>query len=238
MRRRSRSPRCIAAPATWAAETIGHATSGTFPTGGPASAAIGGGPGGPRGGGRSGLRRFRLGLRLAGAERVRHPRAALRRRRLAPARGRPPGSAPVAVQPAGLAGGGTSGGFGPGGGGAGPGGFGGGAAAGGMFGGDSASLQAAIRYAKAHGGGTVGVESQSSAAAAIVQSDANIAGLGGFSGRESTVSAAWLANEVSAGHLRWIVSDGDRGRPAPGRHAGPAVRLRSAPRQRRARRSP
>ena len=40
----------LAAPATWAAETVGHATNGTFPTGGPASASIGaGGPGFGRG---------------------------------------------------------------------------------------------------------------------------------------------------------------------------------------------
>ncbi|HUE25649.1 MAG TPA: glycosyltransferase family 39 protein, partial [Solirubrobacteraceae bacterium] len=35
----------LAAPATWAAETLGHATSSTFPTGGPAAASVGG-PGG------------------------------------------------------------------------------------------------------------------------------------------------------------------------------------------------
>ena len=32
----------LAAPATWAAETLGHATNGTFPTGGPASASMAG----------------------------------------------------------------------------------------------------------------------------------------------------------------------------------------------------
>ena len=36
----------FAAPATWAAETLGHATNGTFPTGGPAIALNAGGPGG------------------------------------------------------------------------------------------------------------------------------------------------------------------------------------------------
>ena len=58
----------LAAPATWAAETLGHATSGTFPAGGPASASVsgpGGGGGfggggfggsGPGGGGRGGGR--------------------------------------------------------------------------------------------------------------------------------------------------------------------------------------
>src|SRR5262249_49154429 len=45
----------LAAPATWAAQTLGYATNGTFPTGGPASAQVGGfgGPGrGSSGGGR------------------------------------------------------------------------------------------------------------------------------------------------------------------------------------------
>lgn len=85
---------------------------------------------------------------------------------------------------------------------------GGGGGGGAMFGGDSTSLQAASTYAKVHGGGTIGVESQSSAAEAIISSDANVAGLGGFSGRESTVSAQWLAMEVGDGHLRWILTDG------------------------------
>ena len=50
----------LAAPATWAAQTLGHATNGTFPAGGPASAGFGGGGrgrgrmGAPRGGGRGG----------------------------------------------------------------------------------------------------------------------------------------------------------------------------------------
>ncbi len=91
-----------------------------------------------------------------------------------------------------------------------------GGAGGGMFGGDSATLNAAVRYAKAHGGGTIGVESQSTAAAVIISSDANVAGLGGFSGRESTVSLAWLAQEVSSGHLRWILTDGTGGSQIPG----------------------
>jgi hypothetical protein len=76
-----------------------------------------------------------------------------------------------------------------------------------MFGGDSSSLTAAARYAQAHGGGTIGVESQSSAASAIVDSGADVAGLGGFSGRESTVSASWLAMEVRDGRLRWLLDE-------------------------------
>jgi hypothetical protein len=104
------------------------------------------------------------------------------------------------------------GGFGPGRGGRsgfGPGGFGGG----GPFGGGSADLGAALTYARAHGGGTVGVESQSGAAQAILSSNANVAGLGGFSGRESSVTASWLGTEVRDGHLRWILAQGTQGPP-------------------------
>ncbi len=43
----------VFAPASWAVQTLGHATSGTFPAGGPASASSMGGPGG-FGGGRGG----------------------------------------------------------------------------------------------------------------------------------------------------------------------------------------
>jgi 4-amino-4-deoxy-L-arabinose transferase-like glycosyltransferase len=112
----------------------------------------------------------------------------------------------------GRGGGPSAGGF------AGPrGGFGGGfAGGGGGFGGDSASLQAAITYADTHGGGTIGVASQSTAAAVILSSDANVAGLGGFSGRESSVSATWLAVEVRTGRLRWILNDSGQGFRSPG----------------------
>jgi hypothetical protein len=175
----------LAAPATWAAETLGYATNGTFPTGGPASASAlgGGGPGGF--GGRS--------FRGAGSGRFGSG-----------AGGTSPGGAvgQLFAQPG-------SGGFAPpaGGGGFGPPqgarGFGGG----GAFGGGDASLSAAVGYAKAHGGGTIGVSSQSTAASLILSSNANIAGIGGFSGRESSVSVAWLANEVRTGHLRWVVAD-------------------------------
>ena len=84
------------------------------------------------------------------------------------------------------------------------------------FGGSSASLTAALHYAKAHGGGTVAVGSQSSAAAAILSSVASVAGIGGFSGRESSVSARWLAEQVQLGRLRWVVVDGSQGPRLPG----------------------
>jgi 4-amino-4-deoxy-L-arabinose transferase-like glycosyltransferase len=184
----------LAAPATWATETLGHATSSTFPAGGSASASMGGFGG--RGGGAGGNHfRFRGGGGVGGP---------------------PPGAAPGVGAPGAPGVTGTGGGvqslFGgsssaTGRGLGGRGGFGGG----GMFGGNDASLQAAATYAKAHGGGTIGVESQESAAASIISSDANVAGLGGFSGRESTVSASWLATQVRDGRLRWILADSQGG---------------------------
>ena len=175
----------LAAPATWAAETLGHATNGTFPAGGPAGAA-GDGPGGGRGSGGVGGR-FGPGAGGFGGP---------------PAAGF--GGAGGFVAPPGGAGG-AGGRLGPG-----AGGFGGRSGAtggGGMFGGDNATLTVAIDYAKTHGGGTIGVSSQSSAAAVILSSNANVAGLGGFSGRESSVGAAWIASEVRSGHLRWVLAD-------------------------------
>ena len=51
-------------------------------------------------------------------------------------------------------------------------------------------LTEALAYARAHGGGTVAVSSQPGAASAIIESGADVAGIGGFSGRESQVSVA------------------------------------------------
>jgi 4-amino-4-deoxy-L-arabinose transferase-like glycosyltransferase len=157
----------LIAPAAWATDTLGHATSGTFPAGGPATAGLGGG-GGP--GGRGGFA--------------------------------PPG------------GGGQ--GFGPPGGGAqgvapprvGPGGFGAGPGAGGFGGQDSTSVSAVVRYVRAHGGGTIAVSSQQGASSAIIASGADVAGIGGFSGRESQVSVTWLAQAIRDGRIRWVIADG------------------------------
>jgi 4-amino-4-deoxy-L-arabinose transferase-like glycosyltransferase len=162
----------LAAPAVWAAETLGHATSATFPTGGPASAAAGG-PGGPPGAG--------------------PPAGGFA--------GRLPGGFPGPPSGAGVPGAGARAG--------GPGGAGG-------FGADSSAVTAAVRYASSHGGGTVGVESQSSAASAILSENADVAGLGGFSGRESSVTVSWIATEVRAGRLRWIFVDSGQTQRLPG----------------------
>jgi 4-amino-4-deoxy-L-arabinose transferase-like glycosyltransferase len=167
----------LAAPAAWAVETLGHATSGTFPAGGSATASAGGPGGGPGGGsGRGG----RGGGGFA-----------------------PPRAGGFAPPPLGNTGPSQSRrGFGAGG----PGGF----------GTNSGSLTAAISYVEQHGRGAIGVSSQSSAAAAILSSNANVAGLGGFSGRESSVTATWLAQEVAAGRLRWVVVDGTQPGGPPG----------------------
>jgi 4-amino-4-deoxy-L-arabinose transferase-like glycosyltransferase len=200
----------LAAPTTWAAETLGHATNGTFPTGGP-TAALEAGGGGGFGGGLGGARRFGGGGRgfFGGGAGGGFGGGGAGGGTLAPPTGAPGGG--FAGPPAGAAPG-ARGGFGRGavGGQGGPGGPGG-------FGGNSASLQTAVAYAKAHGGGTVAVESQSSAAAAIISSNANAAGIGGFSGRESSVTASWVAMEVASGHLRWVLpSSGGAGFGAPG----------------------
>jgi hypothetical protein len=76
-----------------------------------------------------------------------------------------------------------------------------------------------MSYVKQHGGGTIAVSSQSSAASAIIASGAKVAGIGGFSGRESDVSVAWLAQEVSSGSIRWVLAE-QSGAQGAGRGGG------------------
>jgi 4-amino-4-deoxy-L-arabinose transferase-like glycosyltransferase len=167
------------APAAWATQTLGHATEGTFPAGGPTSASAGGfgGPGGARGG-------------FAG-----------RRRGAPPAgfNGAPPGAGGAAPVPGGTA----PNAGGPGGGGG-----------GGLGGRDSQSITAALTYIKAHGGGTLAVSSQNGGASStIIESGADVVAIGGFSGRESQVSAAWLADRVASGEIRYVLTTGGGGGP-------------------------
>lgn len=77
---------------------------------------------------------------------------------------------------------------------------------GGMFGGDQSSVAAAIEHAQANGGGTIVVSGQMGAASSILSSGARVAGIGGFSGRESEVSVRWFADRVAAGAIRWVVT--------------------------------
>jgi hypothetical protein len=157
----------LLAPASWSAQTLGHAASATFPAGGPATQQ-GSGGGGPGGGGRPGAVRARGGAMA----------------QIGP--------------PAGFAM--NNGGGAP--------------VGGGMFGGD-ADLTAALAYAKAHGGGTVAVDSQQGAARSIIASGADVAALGGFSGRESQVSVRWLAEAVASGKIRYVLTSGG-GAPGAG----------------------
>ncbi|MEA2209132.1 MAG: hypothetical protein QOF54_1609 [Solirubrobacteraceae bacterium] len=173
----------LLAPSVWAVDTLDHATSGTFPEGGPANVqrAGGGGVGGRGGfgglGGAGGPRLF------AGGGEAGAPGAG------APPQGAPPSAAGAA--PGGL-------GFGAHG-------FGGGGGAPGAPSGNSRRITQAVSYVKQHGGGTIAVSSQSSAASTIIASGANVAGIGGFSGRESAVSAPWLAQRVGSGAIRWVL---------------------------------
>jgi 4-amino-4-deoxy-L-arabinose transferase-like glycosyltransferase len=183
------------APASWAVQTLGHPTSGTFPAGGPATASFGG-PGGGGPGGRGGFPGGRGGFRAGGL-----PRGVP---------GGPPGGAPGGP-PAGGAQGPPAGAF--------PGGpppglrSGGGGGFGGGPGGDNQSLTQVLRYVNAHGGGTLAVSSQQGASSPIIQTGAKVAALGGFSGRESEVSVSWLAQAVRSGQIRWVLTNGAGGFP-------------------------
>jgi 4-amino-4-deoxy-L-arabinose transferase-like glycosyltransferase len=182
----------MVAPSVWAFDTLGHATSGTFPEGGPANvqAASFGGRGG-----------FGAGRRGAGTGAMPQLFGA------GGAAGAGSGERPPAGGPAGFppGGEGVAGAGGPPSAGAGAGGFGGGP--GGGFGRGSVSSQA-TSYVMAHGGGTIAVSSQSSAASAIIDGGVSVAGIGGFSGRESDVSVSWLAQEVATGKIRWVLDEG------------------------------
>jgi 4-amino-4-deoxy-L-arabinose transferase-like glycosyltransferase len=187
----------FAAPTSWAAQTIGHATNGTFPAGGPASSGFGGpGGGGPGGGGPGGgPGNGRFGARPNGAR----------------AGGPPPGALPGNAGAQAMAP--------PGGQGTNP----GARAGGGPFGMGSESLTAVLAYVKAHGGGTIGVSSQTTASGAIIDSGAKVAGLGGFSGRESEVSVAWLADAVRDDRIRWVLADSGGGMGQDGRTGSSTV---------------
>ncbi len=166
----------LLAPGAWAAQTLGHATSGTFPAGGPATSGFAGGAGGPGLGGAPGG--FGAGA---------------------------PGSL-GGTTAGGSAGGGTTGGGAP-----------GGSAGGGMFGGDTTTLTAAIAYAQQNGGGAIAVASQSGAASSLISSGADVVAIGGFSGRESQVTTAWLADAVESGRIRYVLTSGGGGLPNDGR---------------------
>jgi 4-amino-4-deoxy-L-arabinose transferase-like glycosyltransferase len=90
--------------------------------------------------------------------------------------------------------------------------------AGGMFGGED--LSSVLEYTEAHGGGTIAVDSQSGASSSIIEDGAEVAGIGGFSGKESSVSVEWLEERIESGAIRWIYTSGSAagfgGTGAPG----------------------
>ncbi|MBO9534967.1 MAG: glycosyltransferase family 39 protein [Solirubrobacteraceae bacterium] len=208
----------LVAPAVWSAQTLNHNVGSTFPTGGPAGQ--GGGMGGGPGGGRGGFGRgngFRGGF--GGGQPPALPGSASSGSSGFP--GMPGGTSSSGIQSGfpgrpGAAGGASQSGSSTSG--SSQGGSssaagtrrsfrgGGGMGAGGMFGGDQSSVNSALAYAKANGGGTVVVSGQMGAATAILSSDADLAGIGGFSGRESEVSVSWFADRVASGNIRWVVT--------------------------------
>jgi 4-amino-4-deoxy-L-arabinose transferase-like glycosyltransferase len=234
----------LIAPASWATQTLGHATSSTFPAGGPASQGMGGGggpgggggmrggPGGGFGGGANGGAPPQLpagtgsgssasGQAAPSAGSSASGQAAPSAGSSASGQAAPSAGSSASGQVAPSAGSSASGqaappaGFSLGGGNTtnntqGAGGQAAGPGGGGMFGGN-ANLTEALAYAKSHGGGTIGVSSQQGASDTIIRSGADVAALGGFSGRESEVSATWLAQAVKDGRIRYVLTDGTGG---------------------------
>jgi len=72
-------------------------------------------------------------------------------------------------------------------------------------------LTEALAYTRSQGGGTIAVASQSGASQAIIASGADVAGIGGFSGRESEPSVAWFADQVRQGNISWVLTGGQMG---------------------------
>ncbi|MDX6672666.1 MAG: hypothetical protein QOH11_84, partial [Solirubrobacteraceae bacterium] len=176
----------LLAPASWAVDTLGHPTNGTFPSGGPIASGIGRGPGGPGGAGGGPAGRPPGGFGGPPGLGARPPAGA-------------GGAGSFPGAPAGARGGGAAGGGG-----------------GRGFGADSGSLTPIVRYVQQHGGGTIAVSSQQGAAAQIISSGADVAGIGGFSGRESQITVSWLANAVQSGRVRWVLTS-DASGSGPGR---------------------
>jgi 4-amino-4-deoxy-L-arabinose transferase-like glycosyltransferase len=206
----------LTGPAIWSVETLGRPTSSTFPAGGPESAGgigIGGGPGGMTGGpGTGGAPSFggseggpptfggsesgppSLQTSETGAAGAATPESGSSAvgelfGEGSTSEAASPGAATGTGRPPSMAAGGMSGG-GP----------------GAMFGGED--LSSILEYTEAHGGGTIAVDSQSGASSAIIEGGAEVAGIGGFSGKESSVSAAWLEERIESGAIAWIYTSG------------------------------
>ncbi len=206
----------LIAPAIWSLDTLGHATSGTFPAGGPESASMMGGPGGGMGrggeggssgmpgmGGSQAMPEMGQGMEPPGFGGEGGGMPGFGGGEMVPGGGGMPEGLETALpgMSEGMEGGLPGMGAMPEGGG-----MPGGGAIGGSFGG--ADLSAVLDYTESHGGGTIAVESQSEAAPSIIESGAEVAGIGGFSGKETSVSVEWLEERIENGNVRWILSGG------------------------------
>ena len=60
----------------------------------------------------------------------------------------------------------------------------------------------------------------------MIASGADVAGIGGFSGRESQVTVSWLAQPVRSGKIRFVLATGGSNAPADGRVGASAVMSR------------
>jgi len=92
------------------------------------------------------------------------------------------------------------------------------------------SIERALRYTRTHGGGTLAVARQTGAARAILQSGADIAGIGGFSGRESEPTISWFAGVVEQGRITWVQTTAGSGLNRPGGRIGSKPVMRAVQR--------
>jgi 4-amino-4-deoxy-L-arabinose transferase-like glycosyltransferase len=194
-------------PAIWSVDTLGHPTSSTFPAGGPESASTGGmgggpgggmaGPGGSGNGGPPSMSGSESGI-TGGPSSTSSSEGGELRAMPGGEGATESGEGAGAVSE--LFGESSSSAGGP------PSMGAGGMAGGGMFGGED--LSSVLTYTEAHGGGTIAVDSQSGASASIIEEGAEVAGIGGFSGKESTVSAEWLEERIAAGDITWLYTSG------------------------------
>jgi 4-amino-4-deoxy-L-arabinose transferase-like glycosyltransferase len=91
-------------------------------------------------------------------------------------------------------------------------------------GGTTRSIERALEYIDAHGGGTLAVSRQNGAAAELITlTGADVAGIGGFSGRESDMSVAWFADAVQRGQIKWVLIGGPSALRAHGGRIGSAT---------------
>ncbi len=184
----------LAAPAAWSATTLTAPVNGVFPGAGPdfvsglTTNAAGRGFG--FGFGSGGLRSGRSFTPANGVRRFGSPPGAA-----GSLPGLQGGAPPAGFRPGQLPrGGGFAGGA--------PGGF-----------GNSSSIAAALKYAKAHTPGTrwaLIVTSEQAAAPYVIRGE-SVAAMGGFTGRETVLTPSYLASLVRKGEARYFLLDGTGG---------------------------